>query len=61
VETLAPDRERCAALLDASYAFAAAYTEKLGYDAVSRVVTQLGGDTQGIKKTLEEMIRQAAD
>jgi aspartate ammonia-lyase len=55
VEILAPDRERCAALLDASYAFATAYTQKLGYDAVSRVITQYGGDTQQIKKALEDM------
>jgi aspartate ammonia-lyase len=38
VETLRPDPERCAALLEASWAFAASYAPLLGYETVSRVI-----------------------
>jgi aspartate ammonia-lyase len=53
VETIEPDRERCAALLDASCAFAAAYAEKLGYDAVSRAIADHGGDAAQTRKALD--------
>jgi aspartate ammonia-lyase len=62
VEALAPDRERCAALLGASYAFATAYAETLGYDAVSRIIAENGGDSQKIRDALAAAAveRQAA-
>jgi aspartate ammonia-lyase len=52
VEPLAPDRERCAALLGASYAFATAYAGELGYDAVSRIIAENGGDSRKIREAL---------
>jgi aspartate ammonia-lyase len=38
VETLRPDRERCLALLEGSYAEAASFVPLLGYDAVCQIV-----------------------
>ncbi|GHU14120.1 aspartate ammonia-lyase [Spirochaetia bacterium] len=40
VETLRPDPERCAALLESSWAFAVSWVPVLGYEAVSRVVAE---------------------
>jgi aspartate ammonia-lyase len=53
VEQLSPNRERCAALLDASYAFAAAYVPRLGYDRVNRLIAEQGEDPARIKAALE--------
>jgi aspartate ammonia-lyase len=61
VEFIEPDRERCEALLNQSYAFATAYTTKLGYDMVSRIIEDNDGDPKKIKEALnmklEEKIR----
>ncbi|MDR3343527.1 MAG: aspartate ammonia-lyase [Treponema sp.] len=57
VEPLVPDRERCRALLDASYAFAMAYLPQLGYDAVSRIITENQGDPVRIREALDERTR----
>ncbi|MDR3115923.1 MAG: aspartate ammonia-lyase [Treponema sp.] len=54
IELLAPDPERCAAHLNASYAFAAAWVPRLGYDKVSAVIAACGGEPELIKKALEE-------
>ncbi|MDR3170784.1 MAG: aspartate ammonia-lyase [Treponema sp.] len=56
VELLVPDRERCKALLDASYAFAMAYLPQLGYDTVSRIITENQGNPEQIRKALEGLI-----
>jgi aspartate ammonia-lyase len=60
VETLEPDRERCAALLGASYAFAPAYAERLGYDAVARAIAENRGDSGKIRAALAKAA-EAAD
>jgi aspartate ammonia-lyase len=57
VETLAPDIERCAALLDSSLAFAVSYVPLLGYGAVSRIIAENSrgdGDVQRIREALEK-------
>ncbi|MDR2393522.1 MAG: aspartate ammonia-lyase [Treponema sp.] len=53
VELLAPDPERCTAHLHASYAFAAAWVPHLGYDKVSAIIAECGGEPLRIKKALE--------
>ncbi|MDR1916901.1 MAG: aspartate ammonia-lyase [Synergistaceae bacterium] len=55
IETLLPDRKRCEALLEASYAFATAYVPLLGYDRVARIIEENKGDAAKIKKTLEDL------
>ena len=52
VERIEPDRERCAALLDGSYAVAASYIPSLGYDAVSRIIRENGGDAAKVRDAL---------
>jgi aspartate ammonia-lyase len=54
IETLMPNDEKCRMHLDDSFAFAASYITKLGYDVVSRVVKENPPKTA--KKILEEMI-----
>ncbi|MDR2668933.1 MAG: aspartate ammonia-lyase [Desulfovibrio sp.] len=54
---LEPDRERCRELLEKSHAFAASFTPLLGYDAVSRIVKQHGGNARA---AAEELARAAA-
>lgn len=54
VELLSADRERCAKLLEGSYAFAAGYISELGYDVVSRVVKEQ--PPQQAKATIENLI-----
>ncbi|MDR1307053.1 MAG: aspartate ammonia-lyase [Treponema sp.] len=56
VETLVPNAERCAELLDSSLAFAASYVPLLGYAAVSRIIAEHSGGTGGaerVRKALE--------
>jgi aspartate ammonia-lyase len=53
VDTLAADRERCGALLDGSYAFAAAYAPLLGYERVAVIVEEHRGDVGKIRRELE--------
>lgn len=54
IEVLEPDRERCEALLEGSYAFATAYTRTLGYDRVKDIIAQYDGNPQAVKRVLEE-------
>jgi aspartate ammonia-lyase len=56
VETLEADREKCAALLDASFAFAASYMPRLGYDRVSAIIAECGGDPAKIKIALDKAL-----
>ncbi|MDR1985965.1 MAG: aspartate ammonia-lyase [Treponema sp.] len=53
IELLTPNPERCAAHLNASYAFAAAWAPQLGYDKVSAIIADCRGDPELIKKALE--------
>jgi aspartate ammonia-lyase len=55
IETLEADSEKCAALLEASCAFAAAWVPRLGYDTVSRVIGENAGDAKKVKQALEEL------
>jgi aspartate ammonia-lyase len=54
VETLVPDKERCAALLAGSCAFAASYIDRLGYDTVSGIIAECGGDPEKIRGALKK-------
>ncbi|MDR1630890.1 MAG: aspartate ammonia-lyase [Oscillospiraceae bacterium] len=58
IELIEPDRERCAALLNASYAVAASYIPLLGYDAVSRIISENGGDSAKIRAVLAAQAEQ---
>ncbi|MDR1029294.1 MAG: aspartate ammonia-lyase, partial [Treponema sp.] len=53
VERLSPNPEQCAAHLDASYAFTAAWVSRLGYDKVSRIIAACNGDPEQIKQALQ--------
>lgn len=55
IDRVAPNSERCRALLDASYAFATAYTGSLGYDLVNQIIEDGEGDVKKIKKSLEDI------
>jgi aspartate ammonia-lyase len=55
VELIEADKEKCEELLNKSYAFATRYTQKLGYDMVSRIIEDSDGDTEKIKEALELM------
>lgn len=55
IESLEPNKERCEALLENSYAFATAYTTVLGYDKVSEVIVKHEGKPELIRKALEAM------
>ncbi|MDR0561417.1 MAG: aspartate ammonia-lyase [Spirochaetaceae bacterium] len=54
INLLTADQERCTALLNNSYAFATAFVPRLGYDQVSRIIAECGGDPERIKKRLTE-------
>jgi aspartate ammonia-lyase len=53
VEFIEPDRDRCEELLNKSYAFATEYTNKLGYDTVSKIIEECQGDSNKIKEALK--------
>lgn len=53
IELMEPDKERCEALLEGSYAFATSYTKILGYDRVSEIIEQYKGNPAAIRKALE--------
>lgn len=61
VDLIIPNRERCLELLNSSYAFATAFTSKLGYDKVSQIIEENNGDAEKIKIALENPIIQKAD
>jgi aspartate ammonia-lyase len=58
VETLRAEPERCAQLLDGSWAFAAAFVPRLGYETVQTIIEENRGDPAKIRAALE---RQAGD
>ncbi|SEW26294.1 aspartate ammonia-lyase [[Clostridium] fimetarium] len=55
VEHILPDEERCRQLLEASYAFATAYTVEYGYDLISEAMKESNGDPLKLKEILEEL------
>ncbi len=56
IQPLEADRERCAELLERSYAFATSYIGALGYDAVSRIIRENEGDTDKIRSALAALL-----
>jgi aspartate ammonia-lyase len=54
LETLVPNPERCAKLLEDSLAFATEYTLKLGYDAVTRIIEENNGDPVKVRAALRQ-------
>jgi aspartate ammonia-lyase len=56
VELLSADRERCAAHLDASHAFACEYAGKLGYVEVERIIAETGGGTGELRAALDRAV-----
>lgn len=54
IERIEPDRDRCLALLNGSYAFATSYTSKLGYGRVSAIIAKHKGDPEKIRQALEK-------
>jgi aspartate ammonia-lyase len=60
LEGLVPNRQRCAALLESSCVFAAAYVPILGYDQVSAIVTEHGGSPAQCREILESAAVQAS-
>jgi aspartate ammonia-lyase len=58
IETLSPNRERCAELLAASYQpIATSWMTRLGYDKVSAIIAENKGDLAKIQKALNEYDR----
>jgi aspartate ammonia-lyase len=55
IDTLSADAERCEALLEGSFAFAASYVPALGYDAVAEVIGRSGGDSSAAREALEKL------
>ncbi|MDR1507373.1 MAG: aspartate ammonia-lyase [Treponema sp.] len=67
LERLTPDRERCAELLDASWAFAASFVPALGYETVSRIIAEHQNNQEGNRQAARpadgtaEKIRRALE
>jgi aspartate ammonia-lyase len=53
IDVLVPDRERCAALLEASCAFAMAWVPLLGYEKVERIIAENSSVPEKVRKALE--------
>jgi aspartate ammonia-lyase len=53
VELIRADPERCALFLDASWAFAAAYVPRLGYEKVRVIIEEQRGDPAKIRAALD--------
>lgn len=54
IELIKPNEKRCRELLEASYAFATAYTPYLGYDKVSRIIEESEGDPEKAKQQMKK-------
>jgi aspartate ammonia-lyase len=55
IDVLSANAERCEALLEGSYAFAASYVPTLGYDAVAEAIERNGGDAAAVRDALEKL------
>lgn len=53
IDQIEADPVRCQALLEASFAFGASYTEKLGYDQVALILRDSQGDPASAKEKLD--------
>jgi aspartate ammonia-lyase len=53
IDGIEADKDRCAALLDASLAFVTAWVPRLGYDRVSGIIRENSGDPERIRLALE--------
>lgn len=58
IDPLAADEERCKELLSKSCAFATSYTPLLGYETVSNILKECGGDPIKTKAALEKAIKK---
>ncbi len=58
VELLLPNKERCLALLESSYAFATEYTKCFGYETVAGIIKETQGDTGKARQLLEELFQR---
>lgn len=56
IDLVEADQKRCEHLLQQSYAFATGFTQKLGYDTVSRVIAQHSGNPALIHSTLTQLV-----
>jgi len=55
VDLIKPNAERCRELLENSYAFATAYTSSVGYDKVSAIIAESGGNPQKARELLDDL------
>ena len=53
VELVAPNTERCAALLESSLSFAFAYVPILGYERVGQIIAENAGNPRRVQLALE--------
>jgi aspartate ammonia-lyase len=58
VELITPNRERCQALLNQSFAFATAYTATLGYDKVSQLMNEYSSNPEGLNNALAQLAKE---
>jgi aspartate ammonia-lyase len=58
IDGIEANREKCAALLEASLAFAASYTPRLGYDLVSGIINENSGDPLKVRKALDKALAE---
>jgi aspartate ammonia-lyase len=53
IDTITANLERCKEILDGSYAFAASYITRFGYDKVAQVIRECNGDQAEIRRQLD--------
>ncbi|MDR0539803.1 MAG: aspartate ammonia-lyase [Spirochaetaceae bacterium] len=58
IDTLTANASRCAALLEASTAFAFGYVPALGYECVSSLIARFGEDSAALRAALEQEAAQ---
>ena len=58
IKTLKAREERCRELLEGSHAFAAEYTNKLGYDNVAEMIEKYGEDSKMVQEKLRALVRE---
>ena len=56
IKTLKANEKRCRELLERSHAFAAGYTDTLGYDNVAEIVETYGEDSKAVQEKLQELV-----
>ena len=58
IDLITPNPQRCAELLDKSFAFAVTYITALGYDTVSAIIKEHQGDAAAIRRALERRLQE---